>query len=576
MKLRSHLIALVLASLLPAILFAGVIIYSSYRQQRATIEAGMVDTARALSLAVDRELQASIRTLQALANLEDFTSGQFGRFYRFAQDAIKGIPGSQSMALMDPSGHQILNLRVPFGTKLPPAAAPDLIKKIIVSKQPAVSNLFQSPMTDTPLIVVGVPVVRHGQVQYVLEVSTSPAFLAALLSQQKIPPDWTGMIVDSNKIIIARTRDPERFIGQRATPEFAVESTSAGEGWFRGMSKEGIPVYTAFSRSQLSGWTVALGVPAARVEAPLRRTLIYMGVGGLLLLAGGIVMAATFGYRIARSAAQLSAGARALGRGETLPIQAHPVMELEEVAHEIETAAVNRQQAEQELRKSRGQLRALAAYLESVREQERTRIARELHDEIGQALTGIKLSLERTLRERSNITSLEPAVALTNELIGRVRDLSLELRPAMLDDLGLLAALTWHFNRYTTQVNVNVNFQHSGLDGKRFAPEIETAAYRIVQEALTNVARHARVDKVEVDIRADEKMLRIRIRDQGTGFVLDSLSPHSTGGLSGMRERAIMLAGRLEIESTPGVGTLLKAELPLSARFAGGTERAHR
>jgi PAS domain S-box-containing protein len=224
-----------------------------------------------------------------------------------------------------------------------------------------------------------------------------------------------------------------------------------------------------------------------------------------------------------------------------------------------------RKQAEQELRKSQEQLRALAAYLQSVREEERTRIARELHDEIGQVLTAVKLSLERHSREQPGNINIGTAQALelTNELIGRVRDLSLELRPAMLDDLGLLAALRWHFERYTTQVKVKIDFRQTGLESRRFAPNIETAAYRIVQEALTNVARHAKVDNVEIDIEADENILRIQVKDLGQGFDISSLPTTKTGGLSGMRERATIVGGLLSLESAPGVGTLVRAELPL-------------
>jgi signal transduction histidine kinase len=218
-----------------------------------------------------------------------------------------------------------------------------------------------------------------------------------------------------------------------------------------------------------------------------------------------------------------------------------------------------------ELRISQEQLRALAAYLQTVREEERTRIARELHDEVGQALTGIKLSLERSTGQQSDAVraDLSQALALTNELIGRVRDLSLDLRPAMLDDLGLLAALSWHFDRYTKQTSIEVDFKRHGLEGRRFEPEIETAAYRIMQEGLTNVARHAGIDKVSVGIWADENMLSIRIEDLGRGFGPDSLTASTTAGLSGMRERAFMLGGRLTIERASGTGTLLIAELPL-------------
>jgi PAS domain S-box-containing protein len=223
-----------------------------------------------------------------------------------------------------------------------------------------------------------------------------------------------------------------------------------------------------------------------------------------------------------------------------------------------------RKRAEQALAKTTEQLRTLPAHLQRNREEERSRIARELHDEIGQALTGIKLSLEtiKSRRPDSDKAVVEQAIELTNELIGRVRDLSLDLRPAMLDDLGLLAALRWHFGRYTAQTRVKVEFKHTGIEERRFAPEIDTAAYRIVQEALTNVARHAQVDKVAVEINAEQERLRIEIRDEGVGFDPGALSAAQTGGLSGMRERAIMLGGKFSLESTLGGGTVIEVTLP--------------
>jgi signal transduction histidine kinase len=136
----------------------------------------------------------------------------------------------------------------------------------------------------------------------------------------------------------------------------------------------------------------------------------------------------------------------------------------------------------------------------------------------------------------------------------------------MLDDLGLMAALRWHFERYTAQCKITVNFKQVGLEGRRFAAPIETAAYRIVQEALTNVARHAHVEYVQVRIEVDEHMLRIHIQDFGGGFDPDSLSAGTSAGLYGMRERVIILGGDLRINSAPGSGTLLVAELPLGAQ----------
>jgi len=219
-----------------------------------------------------------------------------------------------------------------------------------------------------------------------------------------------------------------------------------------------------------------------------------------------------------------------------------------------------------QVRAGREQLQALSRRLVEVQETERRHLARELHDEIGQVLTGLQLMLGMITRLPAEAVkaNLDEAQSLVGELLARVRNLSLDLRPAMLDDLGLLPALLWQVERYTAQTEVRVNFKHTGLEGRSFAPEIETAVYRLVQEALTNVARHAGVKEVAVYVWADPASLSLQIEDQGRGFDSEAaMKAAATGGLAGMRERAILLGGQLRVESTPGAGTCLTAELPL-------------
>jgi signal transduction histidine kinase len=134
----------------------------------------------------------------------------------------------------------------------------------------------------------------------------------------------------------------------------------------------------------------------------------------------------------------------------------------------------------------------------------------------------------------------------------------------MLDDLGLLATLLWHFERYTAQTKIQVKFKHTGVE-QRFAAATETAAYRIIQEALTNVARYAGTNEVKVQLRIDEDMLNVQIEDQGTGFDPETTQDNGdSSGLSSMSERAALLNGQLILESTPGVGTRVTAKLPLN------------
>lgn len=208
----------------------------------------------------------------------------------------------------------------------------------------------------------------------------------------------------------------------------------------------------------------------------------------------------------------------------------------------------------------------ISRQLVMVQESERRAIARELHDEIGQVLTGLKLTLEATPRlpggERP--AELQTGLGLVQDLIAQVEGISLDLRPAMLDDLGLLPALHWHCRRYTALTGIHIQIEHTGVSG-RFLPVIEIAAYRIVQEALTNVARHAGVDSVTVRLWANREILGIQIADGGKGFDIDSvLADPTTSGLAGMKERATLLDGHLTIETGPGAGTSVTVDLPLA------------
>ncbi len=213
------------------------------------------------------------------------------------------------------------------------------------------------------------------------------------------------------------------------------------------------------------------------------------------------------------------------------------------------------QRDEAALRQYAERMKILSRRLIDVQEAERRRIALELHDEFGQILTGLKLTLEMCARSPENEAraGIAGAHALVNELINRTRQLSLDLRPATLDHLGLLPALLRHFRLYTTQTKVEVDFDHANLEGKRFAPELETAAFRIVQEALTNVARHSGAEQAMVRIWADRKNLTVQIEDHGKGFDADAeFADAHSNGLTGMRERALMLGGHFSVESRPG------------------------
>ncbi|MEY2409966.1 MAG: hypothetical protein QOF48_2636 [Verrucomicrobiota bacterium] len=236
---------------------------------------------------------------------------------------------------------------------------------------------------------------------------------------------------------------------------------------------------------------------------------------------------------------------------------------LREARDELEQRVIERTA---ELSRANDSLRSLSQRVVEMQEAERRAVARELHDEIGQLLTGLKMFLETSLRPADALQQaiLDDARSQLNELMERVRQLSVSLRPQILDDLGLLTALEWHFKRYEKQTGIHVRFQHSSICGRLPSP-IETAAFRIIQEALTNVARHAAVKEVAVRLWNHDGRLGLQIEDRGVGFdTRRALASHLSSGLGGMQERAEMLAGEITIDSRAGAGTRVTVELPLA------------
>ena len=204
-----------------------------------------------------------------------------------------------------------------------------------------------------------------------------------------------------------------------------------------------------------------------------------------------------------------------------------------------------------------------------IQENERRHIARELHDEIGQSLTAVKINLETILR-LPNTNTIEPhveeSIAIVERVLRQVRAISLDLRPSMLDDLGLESALRWYLGRQAERAGLTTEFTADLID-VQLPPEVGTACFRVVQEALTNVVRHARARHVRVELRRRGATLRLNISDDGVGFdprEAQARSAHGASlGLVGMQERVLLAGGELIIEAAPGRGTTIRAHFPL-------------
>lgn len=233
-----------------------------------------------------------------------------------------------------------------------------------------------------------------------------------------------------------------------------------------------------------------------------------------------------------------------------------------------------RKQAEQALRDNQKRLLTLSRQLLHAHETERRAIARELHDDIGQALTAVKLDLQTAQRAADPAAvraRLDDSIAAVEHALQAVRHLSLDLRPSLLDDLGLAAALRWYIDRQAQRAGFTAEIKIETLPA-RPAPEIETICFRVAQEALTNIVRHAKARQVSVVLRQNSARLEMIIRDDGSGFdVYEAREQALRGaslGLLSMEERVVLGNGRIEIESAPGQGTAIHVWLPLAEKDA--------
>jgi signal transduction histidine kinase len=232
-----------------------------------------------------------------------------------------------------------------------------------------------------------------------------------------------------------------------------------------------------------------------------------------------------------------------------------------QLSHEL--AAVNRS-LEAQVETRTAELHALSLRLLRVQEDERREIARALHDQIGQMLTGLKLQLEAAAAEaKPDVQSrLLESLGLAKELLERTRSMTLQLRPRLLDDLGLQPALEWHLELFQRQTGIAVAGEFS-LPPGRLPGELETTIFRVVQEALTNVARHSGSRAANVTVVADDSHILAEVTDRGKGFDLERARAESRSlGLAGMGERVTLAGGKLEVVASPGKGTRIHASFP--------------
>jgi len=261
--------------------------------------------------------------------------------------------------------------------------------------------------------------------------------------------------------------------------------------------------------------------------------------------------------------------------GEEFPIEAS-ISQHSENGRRLLTVILRdvteRMRAEEELRQSQEDLRELSAAAHTIREQEQRRVAREIHDELGQSLTALKMDVAWMLGNLSQgsptlTEKLSTMQAQLDATVAATRRISADLRPLMLDDLGLIPAAEWLVQNFSERTGIPCQLHIKPADIELAEP-YASALYRILQESLTNVARHARASRVEVVLAKSDGALTLSVRDDGRGFSPAETRAQKTYGLLGLRERTVLLGGEASIASEPGRGTTINVRLPLQPEAA--------
>jgi signal transduction histidine kinase len=353
MRLRSHLVTLVLAALVPVLGFAALVVRDNTRLQLAVTERGMRETAHAVARTVDKELETAITALEALAVSQRLEPASLPDFHALAQRVVL-TQGWRSIVLFDADGGALLNTAMPVGGPRPGPGRSEALVQARNERRPTVSALFDDTQQRN-VVAVYVPVLRDGVLQFVLSAALPAARFGDVLRAQQFGPGAVAALQDRDHVIIARTQGEAQAVGQRVP-----WPTPGREGWTRSRLREGAEVYVAFATAPLSGWRVVLTMPVETVHAPLRRALWQVLAGAALAAALATGLTVLFGRRIAGAVGSLVRIARSVERGDPAEPLRTAVTEVDELAEQLRAAADRARAREQEAATRERQAHSLA------------------------------------------------------------------------------------------------------------------------------------------------------------------------------------------------------------------------
>jgi signal transduction histidine kinase/CheY-like chemotaxis protein len=530
MKIRAHVVWLVAAAVLPVMIFSMIMTAVFWRQQRAAFEDRFLERVRAVSIALDRDHAASISALGGLAESSSLAARDLEGFSGRAEQVLKGEQSWSAVMLVDPSGRQLVHVPEPPGPAPPSLQDNGAFRQALNSRRPAISSLLASTGPGRYTTAIALPVMRSGEIQYVLLAEVDQKTWLRFLSLYPVVPGATMTLLDQNRVIIARTLNNEQWVGRSPAPALDAKSAGSPLAAYRSVGLEGQWFYSAHSRAALSGWTVATGVPVAFVESSLRGSLIAMllGIAGTGALA--ITLIIVFGRRIERPVRRLAELARSLGHFDSEPVKlpVSNIREVDEVAETLVEAStiIRRRSAERDeaLAKERA-ARAEAESASRSKDEFLAMLGHELRNPLG------AIRSAATVLEHPDTSA--PAAAQAREVITRQMNHLVDI----VDDLLDVARVTAGKISLRREVVDVASMVRSCLDTLRATGRLAghaltldaesvwadvdvTRLEQVLTNLLVNAVKYTPISgTITVSIRPDADEAVLSVSDTGIGIV---------------------------------------------------------
>ncbi len=585
MTLRRRLFLLVMSLVVPAILASASAAYVAWFGERSQAERTLQSTARAVALMVDHRFAGIIKLLYALATSPYLTDGNLAAFQQQALDALH--EEDIWVMLLTPSAQQLVNTLRPFGTPLPAHPFPENVQNVIEHRQPVISNLFFGPISNQYTISVHIPVIRNGKVIYVLVMGLLPIVLERVLRDQLLPESWGLTIFDHRNIIAARTRSPERYVGQPVSFELNQQLEVHDHGLLEHRNREGIPVLSAYCRSPRFGWGIIIGVPRTELMASFKTSVVLVLAIGIILISAGLLVARAAARRIARPISALVEPAAALGRGEAVPMMHYGLREVDEVATALRAAGALLQQRQNERDQAEFALRQAKLVAEDSNKAKSRFLAAASHD-LRQPLMAANLFFE-TLTHRlspnlqgTEVQHLRQSLTAMNELLEVLLDLSrVDTGTIQITcrDFSLKPLLTELADAWTAMADSRgIGFR--AVPANAVVHSDPALVKRILRNLLDNAIKFTVTGRVLLGCRRCGREIAIQVWDTGIGISADKVSQvfeefYQIGnpgrnrhnglglGLSIVDRLARLLGHRVIVRSVEGRGTMFEIRLPL-------------